>query len=131
MKQTLALIFILGFNLTIFAQTQTEMNIESNERFKSTDQELNEVYQLILEDYQTDTLFIEKLKASQRLWIKFRDSELEMKYPESDKRLYGSMYPMCATAYLDQLTNDRIKKLKEWLEPIPKGEGCVGSVKYR
>lgn len=92
---------------------------------------MNRVYNQILIEYENDTNFIEKLEVSQQLWIKFRDAELEMKFPESDKRYYGSMYPMCASGYLEQLTKERTKKLLEWLMPMPEGEGCIGSIKYR
>jgi hypothetical protein len=54
-----------------------------------------------------------------------------MKFPGSDKRNYGSIYPMCASGYLEKLTKERTKKLMEWLNPIPDGEGCNGSIKYR
>ncbi len=130
MKQIIITFFIFTITLTSFSQTQLEMNQEINEKYLNADKELNRIYNQILSEYQNDTNFIEKLKSSQRLWIKFRDAELEMKFPESDKRYYGSMYPMCASGYLEQLTKERTIKLLEWLKPIPEGEGCVGSRKY-
>lgn len=131
MKQIITALIIITVTLTSFSQTQLEMNLKSNEEQFSAENELNYVYNQILIDYQNDSNFIEKLKISQRLWIKFRDAELEMKFPETDKRNYGSMYPMCANGYLEQLTEERTNKLKEWLKPPPDGEGCVGSIKYR
>ena len=131
MKQIFITFIVITITLTSFSQTQLEMNQQSSVEQFSADDELNYVYNQILIDYQNDSNFIEKLKISQRLWIKFRDAELEMKFPETDKRNYGSMYPMCANGYLEQLTKERIKKLKEWLKPPPDGEGCVGSIKYR
>lgn len=107
------------------------MNQTAGEKYSMADKEMNRVFNQILIDYKNDSNFIEKLKVSQRLWIKFRDAELEMKFPESDKRYYGSMYPMCASGYLEQLTKERTKKLMEWLNPIPEGECCGGSIKYR
>jgi len=109
-----------------------EMNQTENDKYTKADEELNRVYQQILIDYKNDSTFIEKLKISQRLWIKFRDSELEMKFPEPNKRLYyGSMYPMCAAGYLTELTEQRTERLKKWLEPTLDGEGCNGSIKFR
>ena len=132
MKQIFSTLFILAITLTSFSQTQLEMNQKISEGYLKADKELNSVYKQILTDYQGDSVFLEKLKASQRLWIKFRDAELEMKFPEPAKRLnYGSMYPMCESGYLKQLTKERTKKLKEWLQPLTEGEGCVGSIKYR
>jgi len=131
MKQIITTFFIIANTLTSFSQTQLEMNQEINGRYLNADKELNSIYNQILIEYQNDTNFIEKLKSSQRLWIKFRDAELEMKFPEPDKRYYGSMYPMCVSGYLEQLTTERTKKLKEWLKRVPDGEGCSGSIKYR
>lgn len=132
MKQIIAIFFFLSLAPTSFSQTQMEMNQTESDKYKKADKELNQVYQQILIDYKSDSIFIEKLKISQRLWIKFRDAELEMKFPEPDKRLYyGSMYPMCAAGYLTELTEQRTERLKKWLEPTSDGEGCNGSIMYR
>lgn len=132
MKQIFTALFFIITALTSFSQTQMEMNQNAGERYTVADKELDRVYNQILIDYKNDSNLIEKLKISQRLWIKFRDAELEMKFPEPDKRFnYGSMYSMCASGYLEQLTKERTKKLMEWLAPIPEGEGCAGSLKHR
>lgn len=130
MKHLLTTFFFI-IALASFSQTQLNMNQTAGEKYSMADKEMNRVFNQILIDYKNDSNFIEKLKVSQRLWIKFRDAELEMKFPESDKRYYGSMYPMCASGYLEQLTKERTKKLMEWLNPIPEGECCGGSIKYR
>lgn len=98
---------------------------------KTADQELNATYQQILKEYATDTAFISHLKIAQRLWIKFRDAELLMKYPPQPAGYYGSVQPMCEKTYLEQLTRDRIKTLKVWLDGIPEGDVCTGSVKMK
>lgn len=131
MKQLLTAFFLNIIALTSFSQTQMEINQDANKKYLNADDELNRVYKQILVDYQNDTIFIEKLKSSQRLWIKFRDAELEMKFPESDKGYYGSVYPMCVSGYLEQLTKERTKKLMDWLNPLPEGEVCSGSIKFR
>lgn len=132
MKQIITAFFFSIIALISFSQTQMEMNQTADKTYLMADKELNRVYTQILIEYKNEPNFIEKLKISQRLWIKFRDAELEMKFPESDKRSnYGSMYPMCASGYLEQITKERTKKLMEWLKPIPEGEGCAGSIKYR
>ncbi len=131
MRQIIAFIFI-NIALTSFSQTQLKINQTATEQYSLADEELNSVYSQILTEYKNDSIFIEKLKISQRLWIKFRDAELDMKFPEANKRLnYGSIYSMCSADYLTELTKQRTKKLKEWLEPIPEGDGCSGSIKYR
>ena len=112
-----------------YAQTQTDMDqTESNELTKA-DKKLNAVYQKIISDYRKDAVFIKNLKASQRLWIQFRDVELKMKYPDRPAGYYGSVQPICQSVYLAQLTNDRIKDLQVWIDGIPEGDACAGSVK--
>ena len=118
------------FSFNVISQTQGEMNAEKEKSYKSSDKKLNAVYQTILEEYKNDTIFIEALRLSQRNWIKFRDSELKMKYPERETEgYYGSVYPMCEAIYLNELTKSRIKTLKTWLEGIEEGDVCSGSVK--
>lgn len=130
MKKTLFTLLGLLFFSSLIAQTQSEMNESVMKEYKVADQELNSVYNQILNDYKEDINFIAKLKTSQLQWIKFRDTEIEMKFPEPDKQAsYGTMFPMCKYSYLALLTEERTKKLKEWLTPRAHGEGCSGSVK--
>jgi len=115
--------------LTGFAQTQTEMNKDAADSYKKADLELNEVYKKIMIEYKSDTLFIKNLKTSQRIWITFRDAELKMEYPDRVHGYYGSIHPVCVAMYLEQLTNERIKTLKIWLDGISEGDACNGSEK--
>jgi uncharacterized protein YecT (DUF1311 family) len=127
-----SLLLLLGLTSAIvFGQTQTEMNKESMNSFEKADKELNEVYKKILTEYKSDTIFIKNLKSSQRIWITFRDAELKMKYPEREPGWYGSMHPMCVSEYLEELTKERTKTLKAWLEGIEEGDGCGGSIKFK
>ena len=124
------IISLLAFISTAgLAQTQSEMNQESYDSLAKADLELNSVYQKILQEYREDTVFIKNLIKTQKIWIKFRDAQVEMKFPEREPGWYGSMYPMCVSGYLEKLTRDRIKTLKEWLAGVEDGEGCGGSVK--
>ena len=130
MRNLIPLLSIAFFSFKGISQTQTEMNTDLQESYNSTDEELNAVYQAIIREYKNDTIFLKALRFSQRNWIKFRDSELKMKYPERKIRgYYGSVYPMCEASYLDELTKDRIKTLKVWLDGIEEGDVCSGSVK--
>jgi uncharacterized protein YecT (DUF1311 family) len=130
MKKLFFLLFVINSAFT-FGQTQMELNSETMNSFETADKELNEVYQKILIEYKSDTIFIYNLKSSQRIWIAFRDAELKMKYPEREPGWYGSMHSMCISGYLEKLTKERIKTLKEWLNGIEEGEGCGGSIKFK
>ena len=128
MKHILLTLF-LAVNLGCFAQTQTEMNKQAYAEFNASDQQLNQIYKAILTEYSTDTIFIKNLKKSQRIWIQFRDSEMELKYPNYPEMRYGSSHPTCKALYLKKLTDKRIGTLKVWLDGIKEGDVCKGSVK--
>jgi uncharacterized protein YecT (DUF1311 family) len=130
MKYIMIILFGLIYS-TGFAQTQLEMNKEENDSYKKADKELNEVYQKILSEYKSDTIFVKNLKVSQRIWVTFRDAELKMKYPDREPGYYGSVHPMCISVYLEYLTRERIKTLKVWLEGIEEGDACIGSIKIK
>ncbi|MCT4673791.1 MAG: DUF1311 domain-containing protein [Prolixibacteraceae bacterium] len=111
-----------------FAQTQFEMNMEAAASYRKADKELNLVYNQIVEEYQTDTLFINCLRKSQRLWIKFRDAELRVRFPHTEHRYYGSVYPLCKYGLLEELTRYRTKTLRAWIDG-ERCDICNGSVK--
>ena len=53
-----------------------------------------------------------------------------MKFPAENKQLeYGSVYPMCYSLFLKEMTEERTKKLRVWLTGIKEGDICSGSVK--
>lgn len=117
--------------MTGFSQTQAEMNRDASESYKKVDKELNDIYKTILTDYKSDTVFIKNLKASQRIWINFRDAELKVKFPATNPRFYGSVFPMCVSIYLEKLTRERITTLKAWTEGFEEGDACKGSLKIK
>lgn len=130
MRQYIVLFLLMG-TVSVFSQTQGEMNMAANESFKKVDKELNDVYKRILTEYKSDTVFIKNLKASQRLWISFRDAEMKVKYPDREPGYYGSIQPYCAISYLEKLTKERIQTLYSWIEGAVEGDVCSGSVKIK
>ena len=114
-----------------FSQTQLELNQESDKSFRKADKELNLVYQKILTEYKSDVEFIKNLKASQKIWIQFRDAEIKMKFPNREEGYYGSIHPLCWNNYLEYLTRERIKTLKIWINGIEEGDLCSGTVKTK
>lgn len=128
---SLLLVILLSSSLIVFSQTQLDVNKGANDSFHKADKELNDIYKRILVDYRSDTIFIKNLKASQRLWIMFRDAELKVKFPDPDIQNYGSIYPFCVSKYLEQLTRERIQTLRQWIDGIEEGDECIGSVKLK
>jgi uncharacterized protein YecT (DUF1311 family) len=115
------------------AQTQTGLNECAGADLAKADRELNRTYQLILEKYAKDSLFLQRLEQAQRAWLAFRDAEIEMKYPGANAReltaRYGTVYPMCFASYKAELTEQRTRELSAWLKGIEEGDVCSGSVK--
>jgi uncharacterized protein YecT (DUF1311 family) len=127
MKKMIGILFLMFCVSGVFAQTQMEMNTEAFNSYKKVDNELGVVYQLILKKYAKNIKFINALRASERLWIKFRDAEVKMMFPSDDPRMsYGSMYPLLYHGYLEELTRTRIKQLKLWA--YPKQQETQGSI---
>ena len=121
------LILLNTFNS--FGQNQNELNSNANKQYKSSDSTLNSVYKQILKVYSTDATFIKNIKTAQNLWIKFRDAELKVKVPENYSN--GSVQPMCTSLYLTDMTNDRIRTLRIWLDGIEEGNVCSGSMRRK
>ena len=128
MKYILSLVFCF-FCFFGFSQTQAELNTMQYDSYKKTDKKLNEVYQAILKEYKSDIEFIKNLRASQRIWITFRDAEVKVKFPDREDGYYGSIHPLCVSLYLEDLTQDRISTLNLWLKGSEEGDGCSGSIK--
>ena len=129
MNRILIILFLI-FNFTCFSQSQFEINKEANKEYKKADIALHSMYQKILSEYNSDSIFINRLKKTQRIWITYRDAELGMKFPSENKQAeYGSVYPMCVSSFLEKLTKERTQKLKVWVIGINEGNICSGSVR--
>jgi uncharacterized protein YecT (DUF1311 family) len=131
MKKILLLAFLSISMTYCFGQTQSELNEAEHKEYLKADKELNSVYQKVLKEYKEDATFIKNLKASQAIWVQFRNAEIKVKYPAREPGHYGSVQPMCRSSYLTKLTNERIQTLKIWLEGIEEGDVCSGSVKSK
>ncbi|MEP6793679.1 MAG: lysozyme inhibitor LprI family protein [Saprospiraceae bacterium] len=123
----ISLFFLMSF--TLFAQTQADMNDEAAQGFRTADSTMNVMYKKIQKVYSDDSLFLKNLKIAQRIWITFRDAELQLKYPASAG--YGSIQRMCYALYQTDLTNDRIRTLQIWLDGVEEGDACAGSVRIK
>jgi uncharacterized protein YecT (DUF1311 family) len=131
MKKILILSFLLSSVAFCFGQTQLEMNEAAHKEYLKADKELNSVYQNILKEYKEDTALNKNKKASQKIWVQFRDAEIKVKFPDREPGYYGSVHPTCWFTYLTRLTNERISTLKAWVDGIEEGDMCSGSVKSK
>ena len=131
MKKLFLFLVLILLKTLSFGQTQMQMNQTAANAYKKADKELNVAYKTILNLYKTDSIFIQSFKESQRLWVKFRDAELKMKYPETEPGFYGSVLPMCQSDYLEKLTLDRVKTLQIWIKGVEEGDVCSGSIRIK
>lgn len=130
MKKLLYILAIFSTQLC-FGQSQLDMTMESLDTLASSFEKLEAIEKLIIEDYKEDTVFVNAFKATQKQWEAFLLTEMNMKFPVREHGYYGSMHAMCKNHYRNTLVDERIEKLKEWLQPLADGEGCGGSVKKK
>jgi uncharacterized protein YecT (DUF1311 family) len=113
--------------------TQAGLNACASSEFAKADQQLNAIWKAILVKYKDRPAFLEKLKASQKLWLQFRDAEIAAHFPlgkgEDPATHYGSIYPMCVSQLQISLTQQRIQQLQAWLSGAQEGDACAGSIK--
>lgn len=114
------------------AKDQKAMNDCARAEYTDADRSLNLIYQQVLKEYETDSGFTERLKLAQRAWLMFRDAELEALFPAGDKAsVYGTTFPMCFDQWRTRLANERTAQLKRWLDRVPEGDACAGSIQPR
>ena len=121
-------IFALSTAPLAQAQTQGDLNAQTEAEWRAADKQLNSIYQQIIAQNADDEVFLASLKEAQRCWIAFRDAQLKMKYPDREQGYYGSVLPSCEMMYLTELTKDRIKALQVWIDGVEEGNICAGTV---
>ncbi|RBI67261.1 hypothetical protein DQ400_10630 [Vreelandella sulfidaeris] len=92
------------------ATTQAELTECSALAYQSADAELNEAYQVLVNQLSNNVASLEKLRAAQRAWIGFRDAECAF---ESSAVEGGSAQPMVRNGCLERLTEARTEALRE------------------
>lgn len=126
MKTTLMVLTLL-LSTTLYANNiqckedgnQMQMNQCAYENFQKADKELNRVYKKLRAKNKNDKTYLKNLKASQKLWIKFRDAELDLIFTceSGDMRMcFGSMYPLLLNSEKAEITEQRVKSLKSYLK---------------
>ncbi len=107
------------------AKTQADLTQCAGSDLKIVDDELNATYQQLLKKAAANPIAVRKIKTAQRAWVAFRDAQMAAFYPAEDKQgEYGTVFPMCADLLLADLTRQRVKMLKEMLDPV-EGDVCA------
>ena len=83
----------------------------------------------VLREYKEQTIFIKNFKKSQLIWEQYLEAQLLARFPEDKEYRGGSSFGMCYSLYKQELINDRINSINDWLIGFSEGEICGGSVK--
>lgn len=100
-------IIMLCLSNNSFAQTQSEMNVTANAKYKKADAELNKVYKQLMSilDQNEKPLLIQAEKD----WVKYRDSHCKFEVSQYEG---GSIQPLIYSTCLEELTRKRITEIK-------------------
>ncbi|RVT72734.1 DUF1311 domain-containing protein [Flavobacterium sufflavum] len=98
---------LICFSNISFAQTQSEMNVTANAKYKKADAELNKVYKQLMAilDPNEKPLLIQAEKD----WVKYRDSHCKF---DTSQYEGGSIQPLIYSTCLEELTRKRIAEIK-------------------
>lgn len=128
--RTLLIFLFSAFHFACFSQTQLDFAKQAAAAYQKAKTALDSTFQKIRTEYKTNPVFIDRLEKVQIIWNSYKEAMLEMKFPAENKRLaYGSIYPVCVSFFLEELTEEWNKKLEPWLTGAEEGDVCTGSVK--
>jgi uncharacterized protein YecT (DUF1311 family) len=97
------------------AQTQAELNMCADRKFRDADAALNRVYGELSSKLEAN--YRAKLKAAEVSWLKYRDDNCDY---ETAVYEGGSMRPMVYAFCLERMTKARTAELREQLTEIDK-----------
>ena len=101
-------------------QDQQSMNFCAEKDYQAADKKLNAVYQKIMTALDDDG-YKTKLKAAERAWMTFRDTQCTFETAENEG---GSIHPMVYSGCEARLTNARTKELQEYLTCWKDADKC-------
>jgi uncharacterized protein YecT (DUF1311 family) len=95
------------------AQSQSEMNICADKKFKAADAVLNRVYNQLAAKLEADARA--KLKAAEVSWLKYRDDNCDY---ESASFEGGSMQPLIRSSCYERMTKARTEELRGQIKDL-------------
>jgi uncharacterized protein YecT (DUF1311 family) len=129
---TISTVLVFLFSLPIFAQAPEKMDTvqtpNSCSDYLKLKKEMDDLVKKINTEYTKDRAFIPKFKKAQVAWETYRETQMDMIFPEASKVEYGSLYPTCRCNWLIDMTTQRYDFLLKWISNFDSGEACAGSV---
>jgi uncharacterized protein YecT (DUF1311 family) len=102
----------------------------SSELFEVQEQTLNDNYRRIFKLYADDPVFLSKLKAAQRAWLKFREAEVEALFPHAGKSgADGTDIESARRVWMGRLAEERATQLAHWLMGAREDDPARGSIR--
>lgn len=117
--------------------SQAEMNNIEGENLQRAQKRLNTILDSINILYSKDevfysekqkTLFFKNLNLSQKSWLSYLETMVELKFPKDDE-FAGSSTGMSIAQYKNELIDKRIIDLNPWLIGIPQGDVGSGTIR--
>jgi hypothetical protein len=117
--------------------SQVEMNNIEGENLQRAEKRLNIILDSINILYSKDevfysekqkTLFLKNLKHSQKSWLLYFETMVELKFPKDDE-FAGSSTGMSIAQYKNELIDKRIVDLNPWLIGTPQGDVGSGTIR--
>jgi len=101
-------------------QDQSSMNYCADQDYRAADKKLNAVYQKVMAALDDDG-YKTKLKAAERAWMTFRDTECTFETAENEG---GSIHPLVYSGCETRLTDERTKALQSYLACFKDADTC-------
>lgn len=100
------------------AGNQAELNQCALEDYQAADKKLNNTWKALMAKFKADKTATSKLKAAQKAWIVFRDTEIEAMFACDNQAMncWGSMEPMLRYGELTALTQARTERLQKYID---------------
>jgi hypothetical protein len=117
--------------------SQAEMNSIEGENLQRAEKRLHTILDSIKILYSKDeifysekqkTLFFKNLELSQKSWLSYLESMVELKFPKDDE-FAGSSTGMSIAIYKNELIDKRIIDLNPWLIGTPQGDVGSGTIR--
>ena len=110
----------LGIILSV-AVLSSQEQADGRATFEKSDKRLNDAFQLLIAAKRSDSTYIKNLRATQRVWIQFRDAELKLMYANPASFEKDAFFPMTQAIYLSRFTDERTNVLLERLRAATNG----------
>lgn len=101
------------FSNILFSQTQIELNFKTKEKYELINKELNTLNNKLLILYKNNLEKKSEIITNHKNWLKKRDSFMNNKYPQNQRKDYGTYFPVKWYNELIILTDNRIKYIRK------------------